>query len=245
MLRGWRLPGGQAELVFFESFVEQLDDRPDVEQVAILAAVVSLCDDPGGKHPLHAPVAGWNTLEVLQRNKRVVYRVAEVDGVGLIEVLCLGPRSNNEIYDMAKALVASGLLDEDETTALWDALAIFDVVAETVGLDGWDFKPRPAQAGMVKAAVAANLLPEDIASALSQDELAAAMEGGFGPHGPDPQAALAAALHRARSRATPLDLVEVHQVISARSERRCGAVMPRAQAACLRREGHPGPHRAA
>jgi hypothetical protein len=34
------------------------------------------------------------------------------------------------------------------------------------------------------------------------------------------------------------------EVLDTRSSPRCGAAMPRAKAACVRREGHPGPHRA-
>lgn len=81
-----------------------------------------------------------------------------------------------------------------ELTDLWDAPAVLDVVAESVGLDGWDFQPPPAPVGMTKAAVAAGLIDEPVAAS--------------------------------------------------RRGKRCGVVMPRAQARCIRRAGHPGPHRA-
>src|SRR5690606_11375933 len=148
----------------------------------------------------HAPLAGWNTLDVLGGHRRVVYKATVVDGTGLIEVLCLGPRSDNEVYDVAVGLRDAGLLDEDEVTDLWDALALLDVLEEDVGLDGWDYRPPPAPDGMVRAAVAAGLLDETTASALSKPELEAAMAQGWGASGPDPAAALIAALEQARKR---------------------------------------------
>lgn len=200
--------------------------------------------NPAGKHPLSQPLAGWNTLEVLGRRNRVVYRASVVDGIGCIEVLCIGPRSNNEIYDMALSLARSGLLTQGEITDLWDVLAIFDIVAEDAGLDGWDFRPPPAPEGMVKAVVASGVLPFEHASAMSQDELTAAMSAGFGPSGPDPRKALQAALARARSRITPPAETQAETIVSARARPRCGAVLPRALRRCIRRQGHPGAHRA-
>jgi hypothetical protein len=145
----------------------------------VLAAVVALCSAPAGKHPLSAALAGWNTVEVLGGHRRVVFRVSAPGGVGLVEVLCLGPRADGEVCDLAAALAASGLLDGDRVTQLWDALAVLDVVAEKVGLDGWDYAPLPAPEGQAPV----------------------------------------------------------------RSEPRCDAVLPRARSRCIRRRGHPGPHR--
>lgn len=105
-------------------------------------------------------------------------------------MLCLGPRSDNEVYDMAVGLRDAGLLDPDEITQLWDALAVLDVVEEDVGLDGWDYRPPPAPDGMVRAVVAAGLLDQETAELLAQPELEAAMENGWGPGGPDPVRAL-------------------------------------------------------
>lgn len=185
MRRGARFPADAAELVLSDILLEQLVGRTEAERTAILVDLVRLCDDPGGKHPLRAPLAGWNTLEVLGSSQRVIYRATVVDGVGLLEALCLGPRTDAEVYDMAVALRDAGILTDEELSALWDALAILDIVAEQVGLDGWDFRPEPAPEGMRRAAVAAGLLDED----------------------------------------------------------RCGALLPRARRPCIRRAGHPGPHR--
>lgn len=243
MRRGERFPADAAELGLTDVFVEQMVDLTTPQREDVLVDLVRLCAAPGGKHPLRAPLAGWNTLEVLEGHHRVVYRASVVDGVGLIDVLCLGPRTDSEVYDMAIALRDAGVLSEEELTSLWEALAILDVVAEQVGLDGWDFLPEPAPEGMRRAAVASGLLDEETASTLSRDELEAAMTAGSGPSGPDPAAALVAALERARSRAAPLTPDEAAAIIAARSQHRCGVILPRAQRPCVRRSGHPGPHR--
>lgn len=243
MRRGERFPADAAELDLTDLLVEQLAELTATQREDVLVDLVRLCEDPGGKHPLRAPLAGWNTLEVLGGHQRVVYRATVVDGVGLIEALCLGPRTDSEVYDMAIGLRDAGVLTDDELTALWDALAILDVVAEQVGLDGWDFRPEPAPEGMRRAAVASGLLDEETAALLSRDEVEAAMTAGWGPAGPDPAAALVAALKRARSRAVPLDPGEAAAILSARAEDRCGVLLPRAQRPCVRRTGHPGPHR--
>lgn len=240
MKRGGRLPGGQAEVAFSDVFVEQMESHTSAEQIDVLTDVVALCTSPAGKHPLSKALAGWNTLAVLSNKKRVVYRVAQIENVGLIEVLCIGPRSLNEVYDIARGLVESGALTDDEATQLWEALSLLDVVAEAVGLDGWDYRPPPAPDGMVRAAVASGLLSEDIASLLSIDELEAAMEGGWSSSGADPIAALHAALARARGNVNfPGDAV-----VFDRAKDRCGVIMPRAQVRCIRVAGHPGAHRA-
>ena len=253
MQRGERPPGDQAEVVFSEAFVEQLGERTADEQHDVLAEVVRLRDDPAGKHPLQSPLAGWNTLDVLAGwntldvlagHKRVVYKASIVDGTGLIEVLCLGPRTDNEISDMAVGLSDAGLLEPDEVTDLWDALAVLEIVEEEVGLDGWDFRPPPAPDGMVRAVVAANLLDERTARALSKKELEAAMAGGWGPEGPDPKAAITAALEEARKRSRRPRTFDADSVIAGRWADRCGAAMPRAGSRCIRRKGHPGAHRA-
>ncbi len=243
MRRGERFPADAAEIGLADVFVEQLVDLTAQQREDVLVDLVRLCDDPGGKHPLRAPLAGWNTLEVLGGHQRVVYRASIVDDVGLIEVLCLGPRTDSEVYDMAIGLRDAGLLSEEELTGLWDALAILDVVAEQVGLDGWDFVPEPAPEGMRRAAIASGLLDAETAALLSRDELEAAMSAGWGPHGPDPAAALVAALERARSRAVPMSDDEAATILSARARDRCGVILPRAQRPCVRRTGHPGPHR--
>lgn len=247
MRRGARFDGDRAEVVprlaLSDVLVEQLVTLDAAAREDVLTEIVRLCEDPGGRHPLRAPLAGWNTLDVLGARQRVVYRARVVDGVGLIEALCLGPRSDAEVYDIAVALRESGMLDADELAQLWEALAILDVIAEEVGLDGWDYRPPPAPEGMRRAAVAAGLLDERTAALLSRDEIEAAMASGWGDDGPRPAAALVAAIARARSRAVPVDADEAAAILATRAEDRCGSLLPRAQRHCVRRAGHPGPHR--
>ena len=107
MKPGGKLPDDQAEIVFSDWFADQLEHLPETERVNILGQVVDLCEDPGGTHTLSARgrdrvLVGWNTLEVSERERRVVYHV---DAAGAsIFVLCLGPRRGSEVYDMATAL---------------------------------------------------------------------------------------------------------------------------------------------
>lgn len=241
--RSERLPDDQAEVIFSDTFAEQLVDLTVLEREAVLADVVHLCESPWGKHALSGVLAGWNTLEVLERNKRVIFKVSVEAGVGLIDVLCLGPRSEDQVYDMAVGLIESGLLSDEEATSVWEALAIFDIVAERVGLDGWDYLPPPAPEGMRKTAVAAGLLTEEQAKHFSQEELSAALEKGWSHDGPDPEAAIAAALEAARRRAHTTELRDWDAVLSERSNDRCAVLLPRAGVLCIRRHGHPGPHR--
>lgn len=243
MRRGERFPADVAELGLTDVLVEQLTELTARQREDVLVDLVRLCEDPGGTHPLHAPLAGWNTLQVLAGHHRVVYRISVVEDVGMIDVLCLGPRTDSEVYDMAVAMRDAGVLTDDELTDLWDALAILDVLAEQVGLDGWDFVPEPAPEGMRRAVVASGLLSGEAAALLSKDELEAAMAAGWGPDGPDPTTAMVAALERARSRAVPLTPDEAAAILSARGADRCGVVLPRARRPCVRRAGHPGPHR--
>lgn len=244
MKPGDRLPGDQAEIAFSDRFAEQLDGLPETERLDILATVVALRENPGGTHTLSTrgrdrTLVGWNTLEVSRRKRRVVYKVDE-DAASFF-VLCIGSRRESEVYDTTAALASSGALTDAETTQLWDALSLFDILAEDLGLDEWDYRPEPAPEGQRRAAVAAGLLEEALASLMSRDELVAAMEGGWGPDGPDPARALDSALRRARGNAT---FDSARWVIEQRGSARCNAPMPRARAACIRRAGHPGPHRA-
>ncbi len=241
MRRAERLPNNQAEVVFSDIFVEQLEALSEDERLDVLSAVVALCENPGGKHPLRAPLAGWNTLAVLMSERRVVYKGSLVRGVGLIEVLCLGPRRNNEVYGMADAVIATGRLTDEEAIQLWIALALLDVVVERVGLDGWDYRPEPANVGLRRTAVRSGLLDTDTAAVLSKDEVLAAMQHGWGTQGADPVKALAAALERARGSVDPR---AVSSIIAGRQHHRCGAAMPRAGVRCIRGKSHPGPHRA-
>lgn len=112
---------------------------------------------------------------------------------------------------------------------------------KNIGLDGWDYRPERAPEGLIRAAVAAGLLDSTIAAVMTKDEINAAMSHGWRPAGPDPAAALRAALGRARAGVDPGDL---QRIVTGRAEQRCAAVLPRASAACIRLAGHPGAHRA-
>jgi len=239
--RADHFPNNQAEVVCSDIFVEQLEALSEPERLDVLASVIALCENPSGKHPLRAPLAGWNTLAVLNSQRRVVYKGSLIRGVGLIEVLCLGPRRNVEVYDMANALAVTGRLSDEEVIQLWVALALLAVVVEQVGLDGWDYRPEPANAGLRKTAVRSGLLDADTAAVLSKDELLAAMQHGWGAKGADPLKALQAALERARG---SIDPNAVSRIIAGRQQQRCGVAMPRAGICCIRRKDHPGPHRA-
>ena len=243
MRSGSSFPDDQAEVVLGDAFVEYLDRLTESEQIRVIEDVVALCHNPAGKHPLSnkagSHLAGWNTLDVLGGEHRVVFASRVVDGVGTLEILCAGPRRADAAYTIASALIATGHLTDDEITEIWQALALLDVVAEDVGLDGWDYTPVPAPDGLRRSAVAAGVLDEETAALLSRDEINAAMEAGWGPSGADRTLALDAALHRARSNAR----FHGAHAFADRLAPRCGALMPRARQTCIRKHGHPGPHR--
>jgi hypothetical protein len=249
------LAGDQAEIVCSDVFVEQLAALPEQDRVEVLAAIVALCAEPAGTHALGArsgsrALVGWNTLAVLRREQRVVYRVDEAGAS--IAVVCLGPRRDGEVYDTAVALIWSGLLTEEQVTQVWDALAFFEVLAEDLGLDGWDYRPEPAPEGMRRAAVAAGLLEEALAALLASDEITAALEHGWGPEGADPDRALHAAMRRARGGSgfdsaawtERAEGARARGIVLSRADPRCEVLLPRALAICIRRADHPGPHRA-
>ena len=163
-------PGNRGEIVFCDPFVEGISQLTKTEMKSILTDVITLLGNPVGKHALQNRtatdrLAGLNTLEVLGRKKRVIFGSRVIGGVGIIEVLCLAPRSNNAIYDTANALVKAGYLSNDEVSQIWDALNLLDVIAESVGMDGWDYAPPPGPDGMKKAAVRAGILEQEIANA--------------------------------------------------------------------------------
>ncbi len=246
MKRGERFPEDQAEVVFDDVFVEYLETLPEPDRIAVLAEVVRLCANPAGTHPLSNRgggdrLAGWNTVDVLNKQHRVIFGSRVTDGVGVIEVLCAGPRKDGSVYSTAAALAATGRLSDDELTQIWEALALLDVIEEDVELDGWDYRPPPAPDRMVRAAVAANLLDEEAARSMSRDEIQAALEHGWDAGSASQAAALAAAMNRARA---GVDAGDFTRILQARRVDRCGALMPRAGELCIRRTGHPGPHRA-
>lgn len=250
MRSGQGFPGNQAEIVFSDIFVEYLEGLPARDREAVLAEIVGLCEHPVvahpvGTHPLRnrsgsGSLAGWNTLSVLGGEHRVVFAGRIVDGVGTIEVLCAGPRRAGAAYDLATQLVDSGRLTDDEVTEIWVALTLVDVLAEDLGLDGWDYRPPCAPEGMIRAAVASGLLEDALARVLSKTEIEAAMTGGWSPTGPDPQAALRAALREARA---GVDVADLDRIIAGRKTDRCRAALPRTGKPCVRKAGHPGPHR--
>jgi hypothetical protein len=245
MRHGQGFPGGQAEIVFNDVFVEYLEELRLEQRESVLVSIVALCDNPIGSHPLsnrssHDTLAGWNTLTVLHNEHRVIFSSIVANGVGVIEILCAGPRRAGAAYDMANALIRTGRLTNEEVTEIWQALMLLDVIAEEVGLDGWDFAPPPAPDGMVRAVVASGLLPESIARALSKDELEAAMEHGWDRGDPNPASALDAAIRRARLGVSEVD---VTHILEQRAAERCDVLLPRAGVRCIRRAGHPGPHR--
>ena len=246
MRRGEKFPDDQAEIVFNDVFLEYLEQLPAGQREDALVEVVRLCENPAGTHPLsnrsgRDRLSGWNTVDILGGEHRVVFASRVVDGVGLVEVLCAGPRKADAVYDLAAALVRTGVLTDEEVTQIWQALSLMDVIAEDVNLDGWDYRPPPAPEGLVQSAIATGLLDEATARALSKDELLAAMEEGWSRGEPDPDAAIAAAMRRARA---GVDAVDVTRILAGRRADRCRAVLPRAGAPCIRRAGHPGPHRA-
>jgi hypothetical protein len=244
--RGDRFPGNQAQIVFSEPFIEYLEAHLTAQQrEAVLVEVVALCANPAGSHPLSNRgstdrLAGWNTIDVLDKEHRVVFASRVLDGVGLVEVLCAGPRRASAAYDLANNLIATGALTDDEVVEIWQALTLLDIVAEKVGLDGWDYRPPAAPDGLVRAAVASGVLDEVTARLLSSDEITAAMTEGWTDSGPDRAAALKAALLRARAGVDPGDITKV---LTARSTNRCDAVLPRTGDRCVRKVSHPGAHR--
>lgn len=249
MQPGDTFPDDQCYIEVTDAFLESIADLTQAQQVDVLAEIVNLCQAPGGNHTLsnrgRQKLAGFNTVDVLAKEYRAVFssNVEVVEGrqVGHVRVLICGPRRNDAVYDIAEALRASGRFSDDEMQEIWEALAFLDVVAEDAGMDGWDYQPDVAPDGMVKAAVAAGVLDQAVAENLSIDELTAAMAEGWSATGPDKDLALAAAARRARGALGGLDLT---RIFLGRKAERCGAVMKRTKQKCIRRAGHPGPHRA-
>lgn len=248
MQPGEAFPDDQAYIDVTDVFIESIQHLTEQQQVDVLAEVVNLCAAPGGAHTLSNKdgqrLAGFNTVDVLNKTYRVVFSSStqEVEGrqVGQVRALVCGRRRDNAVYDMAESFRASGRFSEEEMQEIWVAIAFLDVVAEDLGMDGWDYAPEPAPDGMVKAAVAAGVLDEATTRTLSIRELQAAMIHAWGDAGPDPALALAAAAQEARS---GVDGPDLSRIFAARDLPRCGAVMARTKKRCIRKVGHPGPHR--
>lgn len=244
---GESLPGDQAEVVFTTEAEEWIASHvEDSQWDELLDDVVALFTQPWGKHPLsnrHASdlLAGLNTTATLRGAYRIVFRSAlSPEGTGLIEILAIGPRSNNRIYDAVNSLIGSGKLSDDVMQSIWDMLEIYETTAEKHGLELWDFQPEPAPPGLIKSAVTIGVLPQELAEVLSADEINAAMADSWDPDTGDldPVRALRAAVQRVAGSADP------ERIFASRQEPRCSAHMPRADKPCARRRGHPGAHRA-
>lgn len=244
---GDSLPGDQAEVTFTTEAEEWIASHVEESQWdEFLDDVVALFTQPWGKHPLsnrHASdqLAGLNTTATLRGAYRIVFRSAiSPEGTGLIEILAIGPRSNNRIYDSVNSLIGSGKLRDDEVQSIWDMLALYETTAEKHGLELWDYQPDPAPPGLIRSAVALGVLSHDLAELLSVDEINAAMSDAWDPETGDldPARAHRAALTRVAGSADP------ERIFAVRQEPRCEAYMPRAEKPCVRRRGHPGAHRA-
>ena len=246
MRSGERLPGDQAEVVFSDESVEWIADNLNpTNQDAVIDTIVSLFQNPAGKHPLSntssTKLAGFNTINAGDGVElRVVFRSSAVNGVGLIEIVAIGPRDGSAVYDMAHALIRSGKLTSEEAAQIWEVVEMLDLTRSRLGLEDWDYFEGAAPEGLVKAAVAAGVLDEATARLLTITELTAAMTEGWGADGaPDVDAGLAAALRLVGNSARP------DRILTSRPEARCGALMPRSKRRCIRIAGHAGAHRSA
>lgn len=246
MKHGEHFPDDQAEIVVSEQVIDWIDSNVSTdEQLQVLEDIVALCQVPWGKHPLSnrgsQKLAGFNTAESVDRTYRIVFRsTITQSGAGLVEVVAVGHRREGHVYDVAHALVASGVLTATEVQQIWAMLQLIDgVLDELTGLEQWDYIPDPAPAGLQRAAVASGLLDEAVAKLLTTDEITAAMTAGWDPHTgePRPREALEAALARLASSATP------DRLLALREDPRCGVPMKIAQAPCIRPRGHAGAHR--
>jgi hypothetical protein len=103
-------------------------------------------------------------------------------------------------------LVASGVLTAEEITQIRDAPTIWTSSPSGQALKAGTTSPTRLTP-VIGAAVAAGLLPADVADLLSEDEVSAAMSHGWGENGPDQTAAIDAALSRARGNAVSSDTV--------------------------------------
>lgn len=247
MRKGEHFPDDQAEVVIADGVIDWIvDNITDEQRDQILDDIVALFRRPWGKHPLsnHTAadhLAGLNTATTLAGDHRIVFRsVVTEHGVGLIEIIAIGPRKDNRVYDAVNALLACGSLDPSLEQQIWALLAVYEETAERFGLELWDYRPEPAPPGLVRSSIASGALTEDVAKLLSTDEITAALADAWDPETgePDPDRALAAAVRRVAASNDPERLMKI------RGEPRCGAYMTRADDYCVRRRGHAGAHRA-
>lgn len=243
MQPGERFPENQAEVTFTAESIDWLSAHVNLsERETVFDTIAGLFASPSGKHRLSnhgsTNLVGFNTVEACQRAYRIIFRAKTHDGVGAIEIITIGLRRDDDVYAEAHDLIHSGKLTEAEQTQIWDALKLLQETKERLGLEEWDYFEEPAPVGMVKAAVAAGILDEDIARRLTQSELTAAMAAAWESGELDTHAALAAAMERVATSATP------DRVLTSRRSPRCGVWMPMANALCIRAKEHAGAHRA-
>lgn len=243
MQPGERFPDDQAEVTFTAESIDWLVANVNqTERETVFDTIAGLFASPEGKHRLsnhgRTNLVGFNTVEACQRAYRIIFRAKMHDGVGAIEIITIGLRRDDDVYAEAHDLIHSGKLSEAEQTQIRDALKLLEETKERLGLEEWDYFEEPAPVGMVKAVVAGGILEEDIARRLTQSELTAAMAAAWESGELDTHAALAAAMERVATSATP------DRVFTSRRSPRCGAWMPMANAPCIRAEEHAGAHRA-
>lgn len=234
-------PDEQAEVVFTEESIDWLIENVTAfQREEVFDTIVGLFRAPQGKHPLSnqssTNLVGFNTVEAAQREFRIIYRATVTNGVGLIEIITIGQRRDDEVYSAADALVRSGKLTEAEQTQIWDAMTLVEETRARIGLEGWDYTEEPAPEGLVKAAGAAGI-DEDFAKLLSKDELVVAMAAAWESGKLDPDAGMAAALQRIATSTSP------DRILAFRRKDRCGAMMPKLGKPCIRAKGHAGAHR--
>jgi hypothetical protein len=239
---GEAFPADQAEIVFSDAALDWMAEHLTAAQVeTVIDDVMSLLTAPAGKHALSnrpgQPLAGMNTTATVGRMLRIVFRSRVEAGTGLLEVVAIGPRSDDAVYDAVSALVNSGKLTDAEVAQIWDAIEVFEAAKDRLGLESWDYRPAPAPDGLIRAVVNLGLLERGVAELLSDDELQAAQVAGWQTGTPDPAAALDAALQRVEGSSSP------ERLLTIRAESRCGAPMPRSKKKCIRRRDHAGAHR--
>lgn len=151
MRSGEHFPDDQAELVISDEAIEWIADNLTAsEQDEFLDDLTTLFRRPWGKHPLSNRsaadhLAGLNTASTLSGDHRIVFRsTVSAQGTGLIEVIAIGPRTSNRIYDAVNALVASGKLDDSITQQIWDLLSLLEDTVDRYGLESWDYFPPEA-----------------------------------------------------------------------------------------------------
>ncbi|KJC63524.1 hypothetical protein [Agreia bicolorata] len=242
MQPGDRFPDDQAEVVFTDESIEWLIANVNAsDREEVFDTIVGLFVSPAGKHRLSKKPAtnlvGFNTVEACRRDYRIIYRAKTQKDVGTVEIITIGLRRDDEVCAEAHDLVHSGKLTPDEQTQIWDALQILGETKGRLGLEEWDYVEEAAPEGLVKAAVAADILDEEFARLLTKSELTVAMEAAWASGTLDRQAAMVAAMKRVASSATP------ERVFASRRDDRCGALLPLAKKTCIRKKGHAGAHR--